>query len=247
MKRIFTYDLNLYRKKLSTRLIVVLVSYILFLFWNYTQLSQEYKLDFLKIFIPLSVFLGFFLFRNFQKQLKLLSQAAFMIQGKKIKQFDGKQEILELDLNALKKILVGEYKSFPRIILEWEDRAMSIINLSDHMEFVILLEQISKIKHEINPNTGKYLTLKTWIYLAPSIIYAIVLAFLFKKNVPFVNPKTFFLFLNINLLIYFLYGVEQKEESQTGIYQTRRKIIFVLLAIFFYQVFVEFSFSLGMF
>ncbi len=245
MNRIFTYDINLYKKKLSIRLIIVLVSYVLFLIWNYTQISQEYKMDFLKIFLPLSGFLGYFLFRNFQRQVSLLSKAAFMIQGKKIKQFADKQEVLEMDLNTLKKILVGKYKSFPRIILEWEDRAMSIINLSDNEEFVQILEQISRIKHEINPNSGKYITTKTWIYLAPSIAYALILLTLYKEKIPFINPKTFFLFLNVNLLIYFLYGVGRKEESQTGIYQTRRKIIFVLLAIFFYQVFIEFSLSLG--
>lgn len=247
MERIFSYDVQLYRKKLLIRLTVVLFSFTAFLVWNYFQVEVEARMDFLKIFIPLSIFLAIFLYRNFLKQIKLLSETAFVIRGKNLIQFEGKVEVNEMNLVGLVKIQVGEYKSFPRIILEWEERAISLINLKDHNEFVGLIEKISKLKHEWNEQTGNFFTKRMFYFLLPSLIYLVGFLILYKNNLPFLNFKTLFLFINCNLLIYFLYGVDQKQQEYTGIYQTRRKIIFILVAIFFYQVFIEFSSSLGMF
>jgi hypothetical protein len=101
----------------------------------------------LELFSPLSLFLGIFLYRNFLKQIKLLSETAFVIRGKNLIQFEGKVEVNEMNLDGLMKIQVGEYKSFPRVILEWEERAISLINLKDHKEFVLVVEKIAKLKH----------------------------------------------------------------------------------------------------
>ncbi|NCN08751.1 MAG: hypothetical protein GW938_02780 [Leptospira sp.] len=246
MERIFSYDIKFYRKKLLIRLAIVFISFSSFLIWNYFQVEEESKIDFLKIFLPLSLFLGIFLYRNFLKQIKLLSETAFVIRGKNLIQFEGKVEVNEMNLDGLMKIQVGEYKSFPRVILEWEERAISLINLKDHKDFVLVVEKIAKLKHEWNDQTGNFFNKRMFYFLLPTIIYFLLFVTMYKSKIPFLNSKTLFLFININLLIYFLYGVDQKQQEYTGIYQTRRKIIFILVAIFFYQVFIEFSGSLGM-
>ncbi len=246
MKRYFRYDIERYKKRLIVRFALVGTLFLLFLLWNYFQIPEPDKKEFLSIFLPASILLGFFLYRNFQKQLELLGSISLEVSDKTIKQYHRNQESEVYDLSGLQKIYIDEYKSFPRVILEWEDKAVSFVNLEHSDIFTETIEAIAGIRRQEFQSQNELISIQAMYYLIPSIVYGVLILIFGKNTYPYLNMETFLLFLNANLIIYVLYGTGSTDTKYAGVYESRRKILFVLLILFLFQVLLHFSSSLGL-
>lgn len=247
MEKLFRYDTNRFKKRLLLRFGVVLSLYTVFLIWNFLQIPEDGKKEFLSLFLPMSGLLGFFLYRSFRRQILLLSDTTLILQGSTLLQYDKEVESAEYNLSNLIKIYSDEFKSYPRVILEWEDSAISFVNLEYSDRFLEELIQITKLNPEVTPPTKKLLSWMSFLYLSPSVIYLLLVSYFESSNIAYLNWKTFLLFTNVNLILVLLYSGDKKKAKWESVYQSRRKIIFILLVVFFYQIFLQFSSSLGIF
>lgn len=238
----FRYDINRYRKKLSLRFGIIGLLFIAYFIWSYFQIPDpKNREEFIKIFFPLSILLGFFLYWNMQKQIRMFSDITLELKGKILKQYIKNTLAHEYNLAGLEKIYVDEYKSYPRVILEWNDKAMSFVNIENSDRFVEELEKSTGIQKENFQNKGEFFSIRLFYFTIPSLIYLILVALFQNKNIPYINWDTFFLFLNINLIIYLFYGTGIEDEKYSQLYQSRRKILFVLLVVFIYQILIHFK------
>lgn len=221
--------------------------YTIFLIWNFLQIPVEGRKEFLSLFLPMSALLGFFLYRSYRRQILLLSDTTVILQGSTLLQYDKDVPSAEYDLSNVLKIYSDVFKSYPRIILEWEDRAISFVNLEYSDRFLEELIRVTKISPEVTPPAKRLLSWMSFLYLSPSILYLLLVSYFDGSNIAYLNWKTFLLFANVNLIIVLLYSGDKKNEKWESVYQSRRKIIFILLVVFFYQIFLQFSSSLGIF
>lgn len=247
MEKFFRYDVNRFKKKLQWRFLVVAVLFFIFITWNFLQIPDSDKKEFLALFLPMSVLLGLFLFRSFKRQIKMLEDVSVGIKGTVLTQYNRNEEAGDYDLAGLEKIYTDQFRSYPRVILEWDDRALSFVNLESSEEFIGEVERITQLRAEVFPDTESILSLRAVPYLIPSILYFCAVFYFEDKNIQYLNWSTFFLFLTTNLIIYILYGTGKNAEKYSEVYQNRRKILFVLLVLFIYQIFMAFSSSLGLF
>jgi hypothetical protein len=239
-ERIFRYDLNRFKKKLFLRSAMILGAYSIYFVWSFQQNPVENRMEFLTLFLPMSGLLAFFLYRSFRRQIDMLSANSVILKDHLLIQYYKSEALGELDLRDLKKLYVDTYRSYPRVILEWEDTAVSFINLEADDVFLAEVELRSRVKREPLPQDSGLLTWKIFIYLVPSFLYLLPVLIFGSGTYPYLNWKTFAVFLNVNLLVYFLYSGGEDSKKYAQIYQGRRKIVFALLIIFSYQVIVEF-------
>jgi hypothetical protein len=247
MEKYYRYNVKKFKTKLQIRFSIVLVLFSIFLVWNFLQIPGADRKEFLTLFLPMSALLGLFLYRSFKRQIAMLEDVSVSIDGRILRQYNKTEEAGEYDLAGLEKIFTDTYRSYPRVILEWDDRALSFVNLENVDLFVAEIQKITKLEPEVFPNTESIISLRAIPYLAPSVIYFCVVLYFESKAIQYLNWETFFLFFNMNLIIYVLYGTGKDAEKYSEVYQNRRKILFVLLVIFIYQVFTQFSSSLGLF
>lgn len=247
MEKYFAYDTEHFRKNIRKRFVLVGALYTVFLVWNFLQIPDSDRKEFLAIFLPMSALLGLFLYRSFSRQVQLLADTAVVLRDRKLLQYDRNIEIAEYDLTLLQKIYTDEYRSYPRVLLEWEANALSFVNLANSGDFVECLEKITGIQAESLPKSPGIISRRMVVYLTPSILYGIAVYLWDGGGIAYLNWATWSIFANLNLIIYILYGVSEREAKFESAIQSRRKILFVLMAIFIYQVLMVWNSTLRFF
>ncbi len=233
MKEIFRYDDLFFRKRLLQRMGIIGLIYSSFLVTNYLGVPSENKIEFLKIFLPVSALLAFFFFRNFQKQMKIVREGKIELDGKILRQYAGmSDQCLELDLGEVKSISKDNYRSYSRLLLGNDDREFSFLNIAEMQKFEDRLKsithlEISEVKFELRDILKKAVS-----YFAPSFVCAF-LVFFPKTNL---DIRILYLVININAIFFTRSLTEHKANSNFITDNFIRRTIFVLITILIAQI-----------
>lgn len=228
--KVFTYNIELFRKRLIIRSTALLVVYAGVLVFSYFQNSPEERARYLAMFLPISLALVFLVFRNFKRQLQVIGKASVEVDDKMFRQKTGGEVALELKLKEIQALKRDIFRSYPRIVLETKDRYTTVLNLLDIDGFQKELEERTKTKTEVQDQHIQFLNWRTPLFFIPSLV-AITLCYWPK---PYINLNAFFLVLNMNALIYVIYLPEEKYRA--GSFSIRRRWIFILGILLLMQV-----------
>lgn len=235
----FLYDVALFRKKLLTRTWAVIALFVLFVIYNSLQIPREGRPQFFLIFLPLLAFFFWFLRRNFLKQIEILSSGKVVLEGGILKQFDSSGNCATVRIKDLEEITIDKFRGYDRVILETKEKIHPLVNLENWEELVTELEKTSGIKREYDLTDDRLWNLKTPFYFIPSVILLVMLYLpMVKEKFPFITSELFGLFFNINLIVYLLYTPE-KENHINQRFSLKRRLIFISLIIFFFQVYSQ--------
>ncbi|TGL04782.1 hypothetical protein EHQ43_10840 [Leptospira bouyouniensis] len=238
-KKLFLYDVSIFRKKLLTRTWSVILLFILFVIYNSLQIPKEARGQFFIIFVPLLAFFFWFLRRNYLKQIEILSSGKIELEGGMLKQFDSSGNCATIRVKDLEKITLDKFRGYDRIVLETKEKIHPIVNLKNQDELRLVLEKITGIKSVYDLTDDRLWNLKTPIYFIPSIIILIFLYIpILREKVPFISSEFLGLFFNVNIIIYLLYSPE-KENHIDNRYSLKRRLIFISLIVFFFQVYTQ--------
>jgi hypothetical protein len=238
-KKIFLYNVGIFRKKLLIRTWAVIVLFILFVIYNSLQIPKEGRAQFFTIFIPLLALFFWFLRRNFLKQIEILSSGKIELDGSSLKQFDSSGNCASIRIKDLEQMTLDKFRGYDRIVLETKEKIHPIVNIDNQEALVVAIEKIAGIKRKVDLTDDRLWNLKTPMYFIPSIlILCAVYIPLIKEKLPYLSPDFFGLFFNVNLIIYLLYSPE-KENHIDNKYSLKRRLIFISLVVFFFQVYSQ--------
>ncbi|XDD49158.1 hypothetical protein AB3N59_12075 [Leptospira sp. WS92.C1] len=224
----FSYDTGKFRKNLLFRSAAVVLLYLAFLVWNFLKVPDENQTDFVRIFGLLSIFLGFLLYRNYSRQLKVLTGAKVELTSNSLKLYNSKGQSLETKLKSVVSIERDVFRSYTRFLISTKEDQIPVLNLSDPDGFQSELEKNTGKKIEVAQKTGGFFRPKTLLYFIPSV--AILSAVFYK---PFgLKIESFYLIANINALLVAVYYPEDKIKMA---YSAKRRWIFLLGALLIAQ------------
>ncbi|XDD45491.1 hypothetical protein AB3N60_12335 [Leptospira sp. WS39.C2] len=237
--KLFLYDVSNFRKKLLTRTWAVVILFVLFVIYNSLQIPKEGRIQFFTLFVPVLALFFWFLRRNYLKQIEILSSGRLELESGMLKQFDSNGNCATIRIKDLENITLDKFRGYDRIILETKEKIHPIVNIENQNELVLLLEKKSGIKSNVDLTDDRLWNLKTPIYFIPSLAVLILLYLpTMKEKYPLVSPEFFGLFFNINLIVYLLYTPE-KENHFDNKFSLKRRLIFISLIIFFFQVYTQ--------
>jgi hypothetical protein len=134
---------------------------------------------------------------------------------------------------------LDKFRGYDRIVLETKEKIHPIVNIDNQEALVVAIEKIAGIKRKVDLTDDRLWNLKTPMYFIPSIlILCAVYIPLIKEKLPYLSPDFFGLFFNVNLIIYLLYSPE-KENHIDNKYSLKRRLIFISLVVFFFQVYSQ--------
>ncbi|TGK87777.1 hypothetical protein EHQ24_00735 [Leptospira noumeaensis] len=237
--KIFLYDVNLFRSKLLKRTWTVIVLFLIFVSYNSLQVPKEGRVQFLTIFLPLLGLFFWFLRKNFLKQVEILSSGRIELDGGSLKQFDANGNCATIRIKDLEQITTDKFRGYDRIVLETKEKIHPIVNLASREELVSILEKETGIKHNVDATEDKLWNLKSPLYFIPSIL--VLAAFYIpalKEKFSILSPEFLGLFFNVNLIIYLLY-IPEKQNHTISQFSLKRRMIFISLVVFFFQVYIQ--------
>ncbi|TGN14378.1 hypothetical protein [Leptospira ilyithenensis] len=240
-KKIFSYNVESFRKKLIIRTSLVLSMFLLFLIYNTFQLPGSERGKFLMIFTPLFFLLVWFMKKNFSKQVDILKNGRVEIEGGMLKQFDSGGSCASIRLKDIEKITQDKFRSYDRLVIETKEKIYPIVNIKDFTGFKETVESSANVKAELDETEISFFTIRTALFFVPSLVFVIAL---YIPNLPirfpFLNKETGMLFFNINLIVFFLYMPEKKNYILPG-FSLKRRMLFISLMVFFFQVYTALS------
>ncbi|MCW7503349.1 hypothetical protein [Leptospira paudalimensis] len=238
-KKTFIYDVTYFRKKLLTRTWTIVVLFLLFVTYNSLQIPVEGRVQFFTLFVPLLALFFWFLRRNYLKQIEILSSGKVELDGGLLKQFDSNGNCASIRIKDLEKITLDKFRGYDRVILETKEKIHPIVNIKNREELISILEKISGIKRDEDLTEDSLWNRKTPIYFIPSVVVLVMLYIpIVKVKFPILNPNFLGLFFNVNLIIYLLYAPE-KENHIDSKFSLKRRLIFISLVVFFFQVYTQ--------
>ncbi|GBF49877.1 hypothetical protein LPTSP4_13970 [Leptospira ryugenii] len=238
-KKLFLYNTDLFRKKLLQRTLIVLSMFVLFLGFNTLQIPAEERPKFLLIFLPLFAVLVWFLRKNFTKQLEILTKGMVELQGGTIKQFDAYGSCAAIRNKDIEKITRDKFRGYERIIIETKERIFPIVNLQEIDAFTEELRKETKLEIVYDNEDEKLFTWKNALFMSPSIFFLVVLKFPgLSEKFPFLNLESFYLFFNVNVIIFFLY-LPEKPNYLNVKFSFKRRMLFISLVLFLFQVYIN--------
>ncbi|WP_331254025.1 hypothetical protein [Leptospira mtsangambouensis] len=238
-KKIFLYDVKLFRNKLLKRTWVVISLFVVFVAYNSLQVPKEGRLQFFTIFLPLLALFFWFLRKNYLKQIEILSSGKIEIEGGSLKQFDSNGNCASIRIKDLEQITTDKFRGYDRIVLETKEKIHPIVNIESQDELVSILEKESGIKRLVDLTEDRLWNLKTPLYFVPSLLVLVVTYIPFiKSKFPILSPEFLGLFFNVNLIIYLLY-LPEKQNHTISQFSLKRRMIFISLVVFFFQVYIQ--------
>jgi|GEM_PF-2049205 len=240
-KKVFLYNIESFRKKLLLRTSIVLSMFALFLIYNTFQLPGSERGKFLMIFVPLFFLLVWFLKKSFNKQIDILKNGRVEIEGGMLKQFVSGGSCSTVRLKDIEKIIHDKFGSYDRLVIETKEKIYPIVNIKDFAEFKQIVESSSSLKAELDETEAGIYTIRTALFFIPSLLFvAAIYIPALATQFSFLNKQTAMLFININLIIFFLYMPEKKNYILPG-FSLKRRMLFISLMVFFFQVYTALS------
>ncbi|ALO24895.1 hypothetical protein [Leptospira borgpetersenii] len=224
----FPYDFGKFRKNLIFRSIAVVLLYFVFIVWNFLKVPEENRTDFVKIFGLLSVVLGFLLYRNFSRQLRILKGAKVELTSNSLRLFNSKGQSLETKLKSIVSIERDVFRSYVRFLIATKEDLIPVLNLLEPDLFQSELEKNSGKKAIVQENRPGFFHPKTLLYFIPSLI---MFGAVFYEPLR-LKMESFYLIANINALLVAIYFPEDKVKL---VYSAKRRWIFLLGALLIAQ------------
>ncbi|MDF3820647.1 hypothetical protein P3G55_12085 [Leptospira sp. 96542] len=236
---IFKYDIDLFRKKLRIRSLTIVILFFIFVIYNSIQIPSDERIRFFLIFTPVLAVFFLFLFKNYKKQLDLLSGGRVEVEGGMLKQYDSNGNCATLRVRDIEKIFIDKYRGYDRVIFETKEKIHPLINISDKDKLVKLIESQTKVKSEVDLVDNRLFNLKSLIYLSPGIL-VFILSYIqqIRISYPIFTPEFAGLAFNLNLIIYLLY-LPDKESYSLNNFTLKRRLVFISLVIFFFQIYYQ--------
>lgn len=164
----FQYDSAKFTKNLIFRSTAVIFLYCAFILWNFFKVPDDNRFDFVKIFGLLSVLLGFLLYRNFSRQLKVLKGAKVELTSHSLKLFNSKGQFLETKLKSVVSIERDVFRSYVRFLITTQEDQIPVLNLLEPDRFQSELEKKIGKKVIVQEQRPGFLHPKTILYFIPS-------------------------------------------------------------------------------
>ncbi|WP_025181017.1 hypothetical protein ACO1KB_06005 [Leptospira interrogans serovar Szwajizak] len=224
----FQYDSAKFTRNLIFRSTAIILLYCAFIVWNFFKVPDENRFDFVKIFGLLSVLLGFLLYRNFSRQLKVLKGAKVELTSNSLKLFNSKGQFLETKLKSVVSIERDVFRSYVRFLIITREDQIPVLNLLEPDRFQVELEKNFGKKVIVQEQSPGFLHPKTLLYFIPSFA---AFGALFYKPFHF-RMESFYLIANINALLIAIYFPEDKVKL---VYSAKRRWIFLLGALLIAQ------------
>ncbi|EMO09790.1 hypothetical protein LEP1GSC137_2117 [Leptospira borgpetersenii str. Noumea 25] len=161
----FPYDFGKFRKNLIFRSIAVVLLYFVFIVWNFLKVPEENRTDFVKIFGLLSVVLGFLLYRNFSRQLRILKGAKVELTSNSLRLFNSKGQSLETKLKSIVSIERDVFRSYVRFLIATKEDLIPVLNLLEPDLFQSELEKNSGKKAIVQENRPGFFIRKLFCIL----------------------------------------------------------------------------------
>lgn len=224
----FPYDFGKFRNNLILRSVAVIALYLAFIVWNFLKVPEESRTDFVRIFGLLSLVLGFLLYRNFSRQIRVLKGAKVELNSNSLKLFNSKGQSLETKLKSIVSIERDVFRSYVRFLIATKEDMIPVLNLSDPDRFQEELEKHSGKKTLVQEKKAGFLHPKTLLYFIPSFVMFAAVMF-----GPFpLKMESFYLIANVNALLVAVYFPEDKVKL---VYSAKRRWIFLLGALLIAQ------------
>ncbi|MDI7223610.1 hypothetical protein [Leptospira santarosai] len=224
----FPYNFDKFKRNLILRSIAVILLYLAFIVWNFLKVPEENRSDFARIFGLLSAVLGFMLYRNFSRQLKILKGAKVELTSNSLRLFNSKGQSFETKLKSVVSIERDVFRSYVRFLIVTKEDQIPVLNLLEPDLFQSELEKNSGKKVVVQKSGPGFLHPKTLLYFIPSLI---AFGAVFYK--PFhLKLESFYLIANINALLVAIYFPEDKVKLA---YSAKRRWIFLLGALLIAQ------------
>lgn len=237
--KLFVYDVELFRKRLFRRTVIVIGLFILFVIYNSFQIPSSERGRFFLVFGPLLLLFFWFLSKNYKKQLQILSTGKVEIVGGMLKQYDAQGNCATVRLKDIEEITLDKFRSYDRIVIETKEKIHPLVNIKDFLTLISLLETESGVKAKVDPVELKLFHSKTPIYFLPSILLTILLLIEpLRSYLKFLTPELCGLVFNINMILYLLYQPE-KENHTINQFSLKRRILFVSFVVFIFQVYYQ--------
>ena len=218
---IFHYDLVKFKKIHLFRTSFITGIYIFVFLFNYVRLNATEQSAYIKIFVPISFLLFFFLYKNYKKQINILKNSYIELQGSLLRQHSSSGDFVEIDLKKLESIKKDTFRMYARILLEDDSRYFSLLNVDNPEQLLVQIEKISGLKTQTSPEQSRETVKKILVSFLPSVFFSL---FFISGKLPF---RTAGLVFTTNLLVYLMY---QEKTRLT------RKLLFITLVAFFAQI-----------
>ncbi len=228
--KIFHLDINYYKKQIILKYFILSCLNIGFLIWAILK-SEKQDLSIYLISLGIIIIMFVLFRRNGIRQIELLKKNIYEFDKNILKHYANTSSCMELDLNDVKVVYIDKIFGKKRILLKFsKDRIYTYSNIINLEEFQKNLEDITN--HKAIPLERNFYELgfKAFFIFLPSMV-TFILTYFPKLHI---NLPIFFLIVNLNL-IFFIQQISEEKVLGGIPKQISRRIIFILVAFFFFQ------------
>ncbi len=224
------------QKRILLRSMLIFLINLSFLIYSVYMTEPDKKISNLLIFSVVMVIVLVFLYRNYKKQLNVLSDNYVEIDGHKLKQYFSENMCNEVNLKKLVSITQDSFRGYDRLTLVGKDHNVILLNMEDLDTLKNQIETLSNKKTEYKSINYKPLYVKALVILLPSIVGLILHLFVPAANV---HIKLLYLIANVNLF-FLAYGISDKSMPNGFPFQLARRMMIVLAILLGFQVYLYF-------
>jgi hypothetical protein len=238
---IYNLDQKSFKKRLVIRLLLVFALNIFIIVWSYFNIDTESQNGYAIVFLAILGLIYYILNRKYKAQLEILKETYLELQTPFIRQYTIHNLCSEVHVRSIRAIKKDTFKGYPSLVLKTDEGDLLLINYLNIERLQVQLEKMTGLKTELVFFDRKKVILKGLLSFIPSLISFIVLAF--KEHLPMMQAWSLgkcYLVLIINS-IFFLYTFSDAKLEGGIPVSTSRKLIFLMLVVFVYQAYIEFT------
>ena len=208
---------------------------VVFLTLSYSRLPEP-NTNFLGFILTLLCVILIIFFRNYERQIVILSHTGLIITPKTLKQLGPNEKCSEVELSDLREIKVDTLFGFTRFILLFENsKKFTFFNILESEDFLRDLSLASGVEiKRTKRNHIKLISKLIMIYL-PSAVTIILTGYEESR----VTIDVFYLILNLNS-IFFVYNLSERKFEGGISNRSSGRIMAILILFLFYQIFQVF-------
>lgn len=198
--------------------------------------ESDKKLSYLSIFSGVLILVIVFLYRNYKKQMSILTDNYVEIDGHVLRQFFSNSMCSEVNLKKLDNVVFDSFRGYNRLILESEGNTTILLNMTGTDEIKEQIQLYSKKQIQTKQINYKPIYVQTIITMLPTIVGLILYLFVPAANV---HLKLLYLIANTNL-IFLAYNISDKRVEGGFPFHLSRRMMIVLTILLGFQIYLYF-------